>query len=388
MSSSSLWFLEFPINLSLFTAAVSFENLPSASSIDGLQAAHDKIKAAPKHRRPPTRMQAKSSSMSLKNNPVKPHRRSKTDPNDLTNKEDESQERSLEGGKNSDVTSEAKLETLEVTNEPTKESVVADLKVKVNDTLASLNESPEDIRQNNVTDSAEDQETLQTEKGKAKEDLVIESTADNEQTESSLKEKENENVNDKGNKAIDSRETLQPQRNEENVKNEVLKEVNGKAKLNRPLLDGNGRSESVQIFEVKGKTEELNPRDNHNALRKGRSLCNEESNVKSPVMQLTEPTEKPQESKETKEHRQEASDLQNSTEKQISSQEQSKDSTSEESEALSAPRVVKKPTNKEEVSGQPAWIQLANKKRSQRLSQLIEDGGQEANKVIAPRLIP
>lgn len=394
MHSSSLSFLEFPSNLFLFTAAVSFENIPNVSSIDGLQAARDKIKAAPKHRRPPTRIQAKTSSVSLKNNPVEPHRRSKTDPNHLTNKEGENPEQSSGGGKNSDVASETKLETLEVTCEPSKESVVADLKMKDNDILASLSESPEDANQNNVRNSTEEQDTLQAER--EKEDLIIESTAGNEQTELSLEEKENENVNDEGNKRIDGKETPQPERVEEN---EILKEVNGKAELNRPHLDGNGRSESLQLFEVKGKSKEVNPRDDHSALRKGQSLISRESNVKAPIIALTELIEKPQQSQEIKEHRQERSDLQNSTEKQISgqeeskdsssSQEESKDSTSEEIEALSAPHVLKKATNKEEVSGQPAWVQLANKRRrSQRLSQLIEDGGQECNKVMALCLIP
>lgn len=396
MHFSSLSFLEFPSNLFLFTAAVSFENIPNVSSIDGLQAARDKIKAAPKHRRPPTRIQAKTSSVSLKNNPVEPHRRSKTDPNHLTNKEGEGLEQSPGGGKNSDVASETKLETLEVTCEPSKESVVADLKMKDNDILASLSESPEDANQNNVRNSTEEQDTLQAEREKAKEDLIIESTAGNEQTQLSLEEKENENVNDEGNKRIDGKETPQPERVEEN---EILKEVNGKAELNRPQLDGNGRSESLQLFEVKGKSKEVNPRDYHSALRKGRSLISRESNVKAPIIPLTELIEKPQQSQEIKEHRQERSDLQNSTEKQISGQEESKDSsssqveskdsTSEEIEALSAPHVLKKATNKEEVSGQPAWVQLANKRRrSQRLSQLIEDGGQECNKVMALCLIP
>lgn len=394
MSSESLHSTGTPLDWSLRSsdggaeAAVSFENIPNVSSIDGLQAARDKIKAAPKHRRPPTRIQAKTSSVSLKNNPVEPHRRSKTDPNHLTNKEGERPEQSSGGGKNSDVASETKLETLEVTCEPSKESVVADLKMKDNDILASLSESPEDANQNNVRNSTEEQDTLQAEREKAKEDLIIESTAGNEQTELSLEEKENENVNDEGNKRIDGKETPQPERVEEN---EILKEVNGKAELNRPQLDGNGRSESLQLFEVKVKSNEVNPRDDHSALRKGRSLISRESNVKAPIIALTEPIEKPQQSQEIKEHRQERSDLQNSTEKQISGQEESKDSsssqveskdsTSEEIEALSAPHVLKKAANKEEVSGQPAWVQLANKRRrSQRLSQLIEDGGQEYNK--------
>lgn len=394
MSSESLHSTGTPLDWSLRSsdggaeAAVSFENIPNVSSIDGLQAARDKIKAAPKHRRPPTRIQAKTSSVSLKNNPVEPHRRSKTDHNHLTNKECESLEQSSGGGKNSDVASETKLETLEVTCEPSKESVVADLKMKGNDILASLSESPEDANQNNVRNSTEEQDTLQAEREKAKEDLIIESTAGNEQTELSLEEKENENVNDEGNKRIDGKGTPQPERVEEN---EILKEVNGKAELNRPQLDGNGRSESLQLFEVKGKAKEVNPRDDHSALRKGRSFISRESNVKAPIIALTELIEKPQQSQEIKEHRQELSDLQNSTEKQISgqeeskdsssSQEESKDSTSEEIEALSAPHVLKKASNKEEVSGQPAWVQLANKRRrSQRLSQLIEDGGQECNK--------
>lgn len=71
-----------------FVAAVSFESDPHASSIEGLQAAHDKIKAAPKKRRPPTRARSRTSSLGVGDTPdnkdPKAHKRSITDPTDLT----------------------------------------------------------------------------------------------------------------------------------------------------------------------------------------------------------------------------------------------------------------------------------------------------------------
>ena len=62
-----------------FVAAVSFEETPPSLMLVGLQSAHDKIKAAPKNRRPPTRNNSGGSG-AKKFAPMKPHRKSKTDP--------------------------------------------------------------------------------------------------------------------------------------------------------------------------------------------------------------------------------------------------------------------------------------------------------------------
>ena len=66
-------------------AAISFDSLPSASSLEGLQAAHDKIKVAPKHRRPPRKARTRTSSgRAVKEPPHKMlHKRSNTVPEDL-----------------------------------------------------------------------------------------------------------------------------------------------------------------------------------------------------------------------------------------------------------------------------------------------------------------
>ncbi|XP_068703603.1 glutamic acid-rich protein-like [Montipora foliosa] len=287
LSSDSLHSVGTSLDLSLVSsdggteAAVSFENLPSVSSIDGLQAAHDKIKIAPKHRRPPTRMQTKSSSMNMKNNPVKPHRRSKTDPKDLTSSEaDDNQDQESGGIRNSDVTSGTELETPEVIYEPSKESIVADLKMKVNDILKNLKESSEPTSQDNVADT-EKQETQQTEKDKVEEDLVTVSTTDNERKEASQTEK-TDTLSDKENNGINGKQSLQVENEAETVmaEDKVLKERNGKKEVSRPVLDMGRRSESLQIFHMKHKTEETSPKDKPSPLGKGHSFSCAESKEK------------------------------------------------------------------------------------------------------------
>ena len=119
---------------SCFSAAVSFEDLPSTSSLEGLQAAHDRIKVAPKHRRPPTRVRCNSSSMNpLNSGKVKPHRRSKTDPKDFTVKP------KVESNSSSDVTA-AIFKSQESNEEQRKEKLFADLKAKAESVIT--NSSP------------------------------------------------------------------------------------------------------------------------------------------------------------------------------------------------------------------------------------------------------
>ena len=105
---------------SCFAAAVSFEDLPSTSSLEGLQAAHDRIKVAPKHRRPPTRGRSDSSSMNpLNSGKMKPHRRSKTDPKDFTVKP------KVQSNSSADVTA-AIFKSQETNEEQRKEKLLAE----------------------------------------------------------------------------------------------------------------------------------------------------------------------------------------------------------------------------------------------------------------------
>ena len=111
-------------------AAVSFEKLPSASSLEGLQVARDRIKVAPKHRRPPSRALSNKSSKNMKGNPLKPHRQSKTDPQEFSSKSSTVTE-SIEGkgnSENSDVINVTISEDTEIKNEPGRDEIVAELK--------------------------------------------------------------------------------------------------------------------------------------------------------------------------------------------------------------------------------------------------------------------
>ena len=113
-------------------AAVSFDSLPNASSLEGLQAAHDKIKAAPKHRRPPARARARTSSTHVTKElpPKRPHKRSKTVPTGLIGKIEETPKAAGDTKRNSDIVSRTIFENAEMgeaedgaTNESEKESL-------------------------------------------------------------------------------------------------------------------------------------------------------------------------------------------------------------------------------------------------------------------------
>ena len=457
------------VNVSVcgFSAAVSFENLPSASSLEGLQAAHDKIKVKPKHRRPPTRLQNKSKSMNLKKNPAKPHRRSKTDPTDLTDEDGVNTEQGSASTRNSHVISGTIPEDQECSDEQSKESVVADLKAKANDILSNLNESPKMRSHVIVNGTSEKEGQLVGEQHvgeKTKQGTMSESTADMEQVKPNQTEEMNKTFTDKENKATESKQNQQVKSVEGHVKaaeDKVLKELNVKKEVRRPQLDISRKSESLQIFEVKGKSEETNPKGKP-PLRKGVSLDSSESKEKmntnlklknvleqekqsanvtleqktsglqiateklNDLMEskgsLPEKVQPPSvekvvnssrkgkpplrqgvslDSSESKEKmntnlklknvleqekqsanvtlEQKTSGLQNATEKENNVM-ASKGSLPEKVQPPSGEKVVKRTHNRDESSGQPSWIELANK-RSQRLSQLIEGDSKDDNKV-------
>lgn len=447
-----------------FSAAVSFETLPNASSLEGLQAAHDKIKVKPKHRRPPTRFQNKSKSMNLKSNPAKPHRRSKTYPTDLTDEHDVSTEQGSVSTRNSRVISGTIPEGQEGTDEQSRESVIADLKAKANDILSNLNESPKTRSQVIVNGTSDEEGQLVGElheEQKTKRGSVTESTADIEQVKPNQTDEKNKTFTGKENKATESEQNQQVVNVIEHVKAEdkVLKELNVKRQISRPQLDISRKSESLQIFEVKGKSENTSPKGKP-SLRKGVSLdSSEKMNTNSKLTNVLEkekhctnvtleqktsglqiataekkndlmeskgsllekvqplsgekvvnlsPKRKPPlrqgvslDSSESKEKmktnlqlthvieqekpstnvtlEQKTSGLQNSTEKEIDLME-SKGSLPEKVQPPSGEKVVKRSYNKDESSGQPSWVELANK-RSQRLSQLIEGDSKDDNKV-------
>lgn len=211
-----------------FSAAVSFEDLPSTSSLEGLQAAHDRIKVAPKHRRPPTRVRSNSSSMNpLNSGKMKPHRRSKTDPKDFTVKP------KVESNSSSDVTT-AIFKSQETNEEPRKEKLFADLKAKAESVIT--NSSPTNTE---MLVSDKEGKDLKSEE-KNKQNCAKDGSADSE-----IKHNK-ENQTDSKNSLV--HENTQETKSED----KILKELNNKNEEYR--LNLKKRSESLHVIEPKSKS--------------------------------------------------------------------------------------------------------------------------------------
>ena len=253
--------------------------------------------------------------MNLKNNPVKPHRRSKTDPKDLTVKTSVDKEQGSGSARNSDIISGTIFEAQEVIDEQTHESAVADLKAKVNNSLANLSESPRttDKMTENGTEEKEIQLLLQREE--TKQGCVTEATVDSEQVEQP--DNKDSTVIDKENKEFESKQSEKLENVEDRVKtkDKVLKELNDKKQVSRPLLDMSKRAESLQIFEVKGKSGKTDPVDKP-PLPRGFSLDSFEPKEKTTDVKLTKVTEK-QKLPETVEREQKSSSLPSSAEPKV-----------------------------------------------------------------------
>lgn len=213
---------------SCFSAAVSFEDLPSTSSLEGLQAAHDRIKVAPKHRRPPTKVRFNSSSMNpLNSGKMKPHRRSKTDPKDFTVKP------KVESNSSSDVTT-AIFKSQETNEEQRKEKHFADLKAKAESVIT--NSSP---TKTEMLVSDKEGKDLKKEQ-KDKQNCAKDGSADSEMKHN----KENQ---------TDSKNRLVHENTEEKkFEDKILKELNNKNEEYRLSLKK--RSESLDVIKPKSKS--------------------------------------------------------------------------------------------------------------------------------------
>lgn len=377
-----------------FAAAVSFENLPSASSLEGLQAAHDRIKIAPKHRRPPTRAHPNSSSMNVKRNPLKPHGRSKTDPQDLatkTNVETESNE-GLACSRSSDIVNTTIFEASEISDEKSKEKVVADMKAKASEVLAKVSEK----RIENGADTSDEvvpeivgekEGHIQTE-GKKNQDSAEEHIEElHENKNNVVVNKENEDVQStKPNVQIENIE-------ETKAKETILKELNVKKDESRPLLDVSRRSISLKNFGIKDKSLESTVKPVKPPLQRGFSLDsseqnNDKSEVKTADVKLRKPAHKEKPSKTESVHEDKRSDSQNTSEKMsptdVSKLESKAPMPSSLVKCLDADKTFtgaklrEKAHEQDGTSEQPAWIKLANRK-SERLSQLLDGKDNQVN---------
>lgn len=378
-------------------AAVSFESLPRASSLEGLQAAHDRIKIAPKHRRPPTRAHPNSSSMNVKRNPTKPHRRSKTDPKDLsakTNVETESNE-GLASNRNSDIVNTTIFEALESSEEQSKEKVLADMKAKASDILAKVHESPKVSER--LESGASTSDEVVPEIVEEKEDHIQTEGEENKETaEQHFKELDQNEMDNKNNVVIDKEnENVQPtkpdvdmeNKEESKAKETILNELNVKKDESRPLLDMSRRSKSLKNFGIKESIMK-------SPLLSRFSLDSMEQNIdktegkNTADLELRKLGEKEKPNKTESAHEVKSNDSQNSGEKKtpadVSKLHSRPSSLVQSSDADKTPTGTKlkdKPTEQHNTSDQPDWIKLATKK-SERLSQLLDGKDIQVNHVL------
>jgi len=378
-------------------AAVSFESLPRASSLEGLQAAHDRIKIAPKHRRPPTRAHPNSSSMNIKRNPIKPHRRSKTDPSDLsanTNTETEADEE-LASKRNSDVVNTTIFEALESSEEQSKEKVLADMKAKASDILAKVQESPRVGKRLESGTSTRDE--VLPEAVEEKEDHSQSKREQNKETaEQHVKELDENKMDNKDNVVINKEnehvqantpDVLMENKEESKAKETILKELNVKKDASRPLLDMSRRTKSLTKNFQKKESGTKPPLPNRFSLDSiEQHIDNTEEQSATYLVQLRKFAEKEKPNKAESVHEQKGQESQNSSEEVTPdvSQVQSEVSTpsslmkSLDAETLTGTKLKDKPTEQSNTSNQPDWIKLATKK-SERLSQLLDSKDVQAS---------
>lgn len=405
-------------------AAVSFEKLPSASSLEGLQVARDRIKVAPKHRRPPSRALSNKSSKNMKGNPLKPHRQSKTDPQEFSSKSSTVTE-SIEGkgnSENSDVINVTISEDTEIKNELGRDEIVAELKANGTEILNKALQSStvlEKKEENNLIspgDVSKAEDIIET-KGIQEQETTVGSIEasirigeDNEDKSFNRNEKDTtiqskESVKtqkkvsepreevpqkyftsketsrpfldlNKGSKslynfekdsAIQSKENQKTQKKESDLREEVPPKNFAGKEISRPFLDLNMRSKSLKNFK---KTEPSEESPVKSPLHRGFSLNSIKQNgEKSPDLKL-EKLEKNRKQGKNVIEQSKSLVVKNSSQISQACKVQSLAFVpASPSKAFDADKV---PHEKEKASNQPAWIALANR-RSKRLSQLLND---------------
>ncbi|XP_020616040.1 peptidyl-prolyl cis-trans isomerase G-like isoform X2 [Orbicella faveolata] len=374
-------------------AAVSFESLPRASSLEGLQAAHDRIKIAPKHRRPPTRAHPNSSSMNIKRNPTKPHRRSRTDPKDMSAKtsvETESNEE-LASNRNSDIVNATIFEALESSEEQSKEKVLADMKAKASDILARVQEPPKESGTSTIDEvvaeivqDKEDHTEAEGEENKESTEQHVKVLDENE-----MDNKDNVVINKENEDVQPTKPDVQMENKEESkAKETILKELNVRKEGSRPMLDMSRRSKSLGKNFGKKESAMKPPMPNRFSLDRIDQNIDNSEGTNTAALELRKLVEKEKSIKTESVHEEKSNDSQNSGEKTTpvdDSKLRSKDSTPsspvKSSDADKTPTGTKlkgKPTEQDNTSDQPDWIKLATKK-SARLSQLLDSKDVQAS---------
>lgn len=328
--------------------------------------------------------------MNIKRNPIKPHRKSKTDPSDLsanTNTETEANEE-LASKRNSDVVNTTIFEALESSEEQSKEKVLADMKAKASDILAKVQESPRVGKRLESGTSTRDE--VLPEAVEEKEDHSQSKREENKETaEQHVKELDANKMDNKDNVVINKEnEHVQPNtpdvlmENKEESKAEetILKELNVKKDASRPLLDMSRRTKSLTKNFQKKESGTKPPLPNRFSLDSiEQHIDNTEEQSATYLVQLRKFAEKEKPNKAESVHEQKGQESQNSSEEVTPdvSQVQSEVSTpsslmkSLDAETLTGTKLKDKPTEQSNTSNQPDWIKLATKK-SERLSQLLD----------------
>jgi len=328
--------------------------------------------------------------MNIKRNPIKPHRRSKTDPSDLsanTNTETEADEE-LASKRNSDVVNTTIFEALESSEEQSKEKVLADMKAKASDILAKVQESPRVGKRLESGTSTRDE--VLPEAVEEKEDHSQSKREQNKETaEQHVKELDENKMDNKDNVVINKEnehvqantpDVLMENKEESKAKETILKELNVKKDASRPLLDMSRRTKSLTKNFQKKESGTKPPLPNRFSLDSiEQHIDNTEEQSATYLVQLRKFAEKEKPNKAESVHEQKGQESQNSSEEVTPdvSQVQSEVSTpsslmkSLDAETLTGTKLKDKPTEQSNTSNQPDWIKLATKK-SERLSQLLD----------------
>lgn len=326
--------------------------------------------------------------MNVKKKPVKPHRRSKTDPKDLSaknNMETESNE-GLGSSRNSDVISTTIVEALEISDEQSKDKVVADIKAKASDILAKVRNSPKLSEKRIENDGGTSDELVPEIVGEKEGRIQTERENNQQGAEERIKEMDNKsNVVNKENEVQTKLNVQIENKEESNLKEKVLKELNIKKDVSRPLLEMSRRCESLKHFGAKDKSEKSTMKS---PLRRGFSLNSieqsddklEEKNGDRLKLSKLMQSEKPNKSESSLKDN--SNDSQNSAEKMshanVSEMESKVSMHSSLVKGLDADKahagakLRENAYEKDKTPGQPAWIELANT-RSKRLSHLLDD---------------
>lgn len=330
--------------------------------------------------------------MNIKRNPIKPHRRSKTDPSDLsanTNTETEANEE-LASKRNSDVVNTTIFEALESSEEQSKEKVLADMKAKASDILAKVQESPRvgkrlesgtSTRDEVLPDAVEEKEDHSQSKREKNKEAAEQHVKELDENKMDNKDnvvinKENEHVQP------NTPDVLMENKEESKTKETVLKELNVKKDASRPLLDMSRRTKSLTKNFQKKESGTKPPLPNRFSLDSiEQHIDNTEEQSATYLVQLRKFAEKEKPNKAEIVHEQKSQESQNSSEEVTPadvSHVQSEVSTPyslmkslDADKTLTGTKLKDKPTEQNNTSNQPDWIKLATKK-SERLSQLLD----------------